>query len=950
MLIEKKTLIVSLLLLFLTLPLFAGSFRHINVENGLSSRKVFQVAKDSAGFMWFFTYMGVDRYDGSEIRHYVLDEKLEAKDHILNSTMMVNDRDGHLWISLRNGKVYSYNAGADRFDTYLDATKILPGKQNLLDILFDEQNRLWLCFSSGLYLYEPESGRLCLIHEFPGEQVTRVEQYQENTFFVGTSAHLYRLTVHLSGYSLDSVVAEKYPIDARIESIFIDPDQLLLYAGTFSNSTYLIHTETNAITSLSHIIPSFPVRSIAKTRKGEILIGTDGSGFYSLDSKNHTLLYHYINDEDNPSGIAGNTVSSIYVDERNCIWVSTSTNGISILDPQYPNVQWTRHEFMNPNSLQSNHVNALLEDSEGDIWYGTNDGVSLYRTSTHQWTHFLNNREYAHVVLTLSEDDQKNIWVGGFGIGVYKIHKPSGRIQKMPIRKDTEIMRGISTEYIFSIFSDHDYIWFGGIEGDLTRYNTQDDSYAYYPFDCVGDIKAKDENTLLLATCEALGIFNKTNGKVEWHKVFDGKRLRYPIRCLLQTSSGEIWMATDGEGLISFNPVTGESVIYTTENGLSSNSFNNLLEAPNDHIWFTTEKDIYCINTQTRMISGMNEFINVEWGSFNPNATIRKRNDHLAFGTANGAIEFSPSFSFDCKASIELLFTEFRLFNKPVRMGESSPLRETVDKTNFISLKYAQNTFSFHFSALNFIYPNQIEYQYKLNHFDEEWRSVRGGNRLAEYTNIPSGRYQFQLKAIHKFTREEIGCKQLNVTVGKPFWLSSWALVFYTFCLLGVVIFVSYKVTRRIREQQEREEFDLSVEKARIQDILQDKEQSQTLLATTGPAAPEEIVYPSEQEKEFHANALRVIERQLSDPNFSVNEFCQELGMSRTSVYTRIKALTDQAPQDFIRTIRLKKAKELLKSKKYTIGEVALMVGFSDPKYFSTSFKKQFGVSPSKAE
>ena len=156
----KKTSILSLLLLFTTC-LFADSFRHLNVENGLSNRKVFQIAKDTNGFMWFFTYMGVDRYDGSEIRHYILDEKLEAKNHILNSTVMVNDREGNLWISLRNGKVYSYNQELDRFDTRVDIP--LSDEHILFDILFDHENRLWLCFSSGLYIYDPMTDQLVLI-------------------------------------------------------------------------------------------------------------------------------------------------------------------------------------------------------------------------------------------------------------------------------------------------------------------------------------------------------------------------------------------------------------------------------------------------------------------------------------------------------------------------------------------------------------------------------------------------------------------------------------------------------------------------------------------------------------------------------------------------------------------------------------------------------------------
>ena len=74
---------------------------------------------------------------------------------------------------------------------------------------------------------------------------------------------------------------------------------------------------------------------------------------------------------------------------------------------------------------------------------------------------------------------------------------------------------------------------------------------------------------------------------------------------------------------------------------------------------------------------------------------------------------------------------------------------------------------------------------------------------------------------------------------------------------------------------------------------------------------------------------------------------CQELGMSSSKLYRKIKELTDLAPNEFIRTIRLKKAAQLLNTKKYNVSEVSTMVGFNDPYYFSRCFKKQFGYPPS---
>ena len=72
------------------------------------------------------------------------------------------------------------------------------------------------------------------------------------------------------------------------------------------------------------------------------------------------------------------------------------------------------------------------------------------------------------------------------------------------------------------------------------------------------------------------------------------------------------------------------------------------------------------------------------------------------------------------------------------------------------------------------------------------------------------------------------------------------------------------------------------------------------------------------------------------------------MAMSRSVFFKKIKAITQQNPHEMIRDIKMKKAAELLKENKYNIAEISYMVGFANPKYFSTAFKNFFGVSPSR--
>ncbi|MDF9800824.1 signal transduction histidine kinase/ligand-binding sensor domain-containing protein/DNA-binding response OmpR family regulator [Catalinimonas alkaloidigena] len=103
----------------------------------------------------------------------------------------------------------------------------------------------------------------------------------------------------------------------------------------------------------------------------------------------------------------------------------------------------------------------------------------------------------------------------------------------------------------------------------------------------------------------------------------------------------------------------------------------------------------------------------------------------------------------------------------------------------------------------------------------------------------------------------------------------------------------------------------------------------------------------SSADEQFLQRLLAIMEAHMADFTFGVESMGKELGMSRVQLYRKLKALTNQAPGDFIRMMRLKRAAELLAQDSGSIAEVAYAVGFNDPSYFSKSFHKQYGQTPS---
>ena len=100
-------------------------------------------------------------------------------------------------------------------------------------------------------------------------------------------------------------------------------------------------------------------------------------------------------------------------------------------------------------------------------------------------------------------------------------------------------------------------------------------------------------------------------------------------------------------------------------------------------------------------------------------------------------------------------------------------------------------------------------------------------------------------------------------------------------------------------------------------------------------------------EDRFLNKLMQIVEDNMEDPEFNVSTLVSEIGMSQTVLYKKIKALTGMSITDLLKSLRLKRATQLLKENKLSISEVAYSVGFNDRKYFSKEFKKQFGIAPS---
>lgn len=258
-----------------------------------------------------------------------------------------------------------------------------------------------------------------------------------------------------------------------------------------------------------------------------------------------------------------------------------------------------------------------------------------------------------------------------------------------------------------------------------------------------------------------------------------------------------------------------------------------------------------------------------------------------------------------------------------------------------LQLDYSQNTFDLFYESINLRYQYDIAYQYKEG--DGEWSSLTDQEYI-RFTNFAPGKHRLLLRAVSRTSGKVLDEKALDVTIRQPWWNSWWMWCIYL-ALLALAFYGAWRIYQLHTKYMRLTIDHLQLTEKKLADDatvavvpLEDDENAKSVkppVVQTGDG------------QDFVDKATRLIVEHLSDSNFTIDRLCSEMAMSRTLFYVKLKSFTGKSPQDFIRVIRLERAAVLLRSG-HSVTDAATLTGFENPKYFSTVFKKYFGVSPSK--
>ena len=362
--------------------------------------------------------------------------------------------------------------------------------------------------------------------------------------------------------------------NTNIQTLFYDKETAKLLIGTFNDGLRLMDMSTQKVSHIHSEIDIFtnPIRSILKLNAHTMAIGIDGSGIYTVDLRNNKVEL-LINSEDNNSfSLHGNGIYAMLKDQQGNLWAGSYTGGVSLIGLTDSPLRLITHERGNLNSLANDNVNAIAENINGDIWYATDRGVSIFLKSG-RWIHTLNK----YVGVTLCSSENGNMLLGTYGEGIFMLDK-NGKVLKLLNKQSGNL----TSNYIFSIKKDHsgDY-WVGALDGELMHIDGNGKLKQRYPANLVLIITVIDAHRIAAATVDGFYIIDKNKHTAERYASSQEQihnNISAYIIPMLFNANGTVWLGTEGGGLNLYNLKTRKILrSYKSSDGLPSNDIYGIL-------------------------------------------------------------------------------------------------------------------------------------------------------------------------------------------------------------------------------------------------------------------------------------------------------------------------------------------------------------------------------------
>ena len=883
------------------------TFSHLGVTEGLDNQRIFSICQTPSGAIWWASKKGVSRYNGWVIKNYPLNEGMPYA-HLGARVIKLATDDSHLYAYDSRSYIFTFDSIQNRF------VPLLPQKLNHegLNDVYPADGNLYLAMYDGVYLL----------------QDTILTQIMKGAFV----NKIIPINNHLLFCAREGVFDEKghQLLPYNIESGYYDDATGKLWLGGYDTGLIIVTMGANGKIVGYDMAPladgktqQNPIRQICPYNKDIMLFGIDGQGVYQMprNGKGQPALLFDANESQHGT-LHGNGVYGLLVDNWKNIFIGTYSGGIDIARFTGSTISVYTHIANNPQSLQNNHVNGVLQLSEY-LLMGTDNGVSILNTQTGTWQHCIQGT----VALNLCKRADGNILVATYGKGIYEIDCNGN------IHQHYTVASGLLTDdHVYAVCQDNKKnLWIGSLNGDLLQVSAQGERH-HYPIHDVMTIIQLPSGKMAIGTAFGLKLVDPESGDIE--------ELDYAPAGItdvntfithLLVNEQELWIGTEGGGVYVWNlrNKTGHQLIR--QNGLPSNYVSSLAKGENGCVWIATEEGLAFVSPQDpKKAVGVDYCFGFD-REYVRGAVWHLQNDDILFGSTTGAVIIHPKNVQAISHTAKLRLTGVSCKVADVEQFNKDVFDMLADRR--LHFSYSQRTFDLNFESVNMRNHFDIAYRYRID--NGEW-SHPTTQQFIRFVSMEPGKHVLTLQCVSRTSGITIDQLSLTITICQPWWNSWWMWCIYVFLVL-----LAFYGAWRVYELHEKY-MRLAIVHLRT---AEDKPQISLEVEHNSPSLQPEI--SEEATNDFVDKATSLILEHLSESDFTIDSLCREMAMSRTLFYVKLKSYTGKSPQDFMRIIRLERAAAMLRNGR-NVTDAATLTGFDNPKYFSTVFKKYFGVSPSK--
>lgn len=921
------------------------SFTQLSIEQGLSQSTAQSILLDHKGTLWIGTKSGLNSYTQEGIKTYL---HHSGDPHSLPSNYinhLTEDSLGNFWIATSKGLAL-YDDEQDQFNTV---------NFSIIYSSVGVEGGMWFGSENAIHCYDYKSKELKTIHIEKEEgkginpvdyRIQKMLYLEDGKILIGTRKKgIYLYDCRIRQFTLLIPSSQNL-----LTSLYVTADHHI-YTAFYGDGFYCYDRTGKMLkhyTKENSGLKNNYVLDMAEYN-GNIWLATDGSGInlFTPRTFQFSQLQHIVGDY---SSLPVNSITLLYKDMKDNLWAGSVRGGIFSIKETY--IKTYKEAILNnTNGLSEQSVISLYEEKDGKVWIGTDGGgINLYDPSTDKFIHFPST--YGDKVVSIAEVSETELMVSLYTKGIFLFNKKTHKYRPFTIVDEETNKKECFYGYLPLVNQVADskiYI----ISCGTYVYHTHDHTFSRMQTDRDYDFSndalclsySNDRFSLLKCAHQAFWVDQKS----------DSIRLLFElekdelITSMSYDNNRMIWTSTN-KGLGFFDL---ESQKYHRIRTRLFNGISYLIADGKGRLWICAQNHLYSY------IIKENRFI--LWNSsdgFPPNEILfayqkQSNRDYIYLGGSEGLVKINTDIPYTETQIPEIYLSEI-LFN-------GSPSLKKV-KENTIKIPWNYNSLSVHFRIKNRDVFQKYLLQYTIEGRGKQ--SIETYDPVLNLSSLSAGNYSIWVSCNTKNGNRTPSKQLIHIIVTPPWYKTVWFIGVAAVLFIIMTASIGYIHYRR-KERNMKGNVNYFLQ-AVLNDMLSSKEEKQrgeednfaetplsdisskeddSRLEETGQQTQAKN---SKEDEEFLNKLNMLIHENMAGGELSIKFLTDKLAMSRASLYNKVKFLTGLGVNDYINRLRIEKSVFLLTNTNMNINEISYEVGFSYPRYFSTSFKQIKGMTPTR--